>query len=81
MCRLADVGVQNVTPAENLSMAGNAKGIVFGSMGVGALMGVLAIVDIALGIPFGGQVSFDVMFILAAALVVYMGVDCLKGMR
>lgn len=77
----ADVGVSTGTPAENLSMAGNAKGIVFGSMGVGALMGVLAIVDIALGIPFGGQVSFDVMFILAAALVVYMGVDCLKGMR
>ncbi|MBL8809378.1 MAG: hypothetical protein JNM43_04295 [Planctomycetaceae bacterium] len=62
-------------------MAGNAKGIVFGSMGVGALMGVLAIVDIALEIPFGGQMAFDIMFILAAALVVYMGVDCLKGMR
>lgn len=50
-------------------------------MGVGALMGVLAIVDIALGIPFGGQVVFDVMFILAAALVVYMGIDCLKEIR
>ncbi len=44
-------------------------------------MGVLAIVDIALGIPFGGQVVFDVMFILAAALVVYMGIDCLKEIR
>lgn len=62
-------------------MAGNARGIVFGSMGVGALMGVLAIVDIALGIPFGGQMVFDIMFILAAALVVYMGIDCLKEIR
>ena len=50
-------------------------------MGVAGLMGVLAIVDIVMGIPFGGQMVFDIMFILAAGLVAYMGIDCLKDAR
>lgn len=62
-------------------MAGKSRGIVIGSMGVAGLMGVLAIVDIVMGIPFGGQMVFDIMFILAAGLVAYMGIDCLKDAR
>jgi hypothetical protein len=44
-------------------------------------MALLAVADFATGVPFGSQVIFDIMFILAAALVVYMGVDCLKDMK
>jgi len=62
-------------------MAGNSRGIVLGSLGVAGLMGVLAILDLALGIPFGGQMVMDIMFLLAAGLVAYMGVDCLKDIR
>jgi hypothetical protein len=50
-------------------------------MGVAAVMALLAITDFATGIPFGSQSTFDIMFILAAALVIYMGVDCLKEMK
>ncbi len=50
-------------------------------MGVAGLMGLLAIVDIVMGIPFGEQMAFDIMFILAAGLIAYMGVDCLKDAR
>jgi hypothetical protein len=62
-------------------MAGKSRGIVLGSMGVAGLMGLAAILDLALGFPFGGQMVMDIMFILAAGLVAYMGVDCLKDIR
>ncbi len=62
-------------------MAGKSRGVVVGSMGVAGLMGLLAIVDIVMGIPFGEQMAFDIMFILAAGLIAYMGVDCLKDAR
>lgn len=62
-------------------MAGKSQGIIVGSMGVAALMGLAAILDLALGFPFGGQIMLDIMFILASALVVYMGLDCMKDAR
>ena len=62
-------------------MAGQARNIVFGSLGVAGLMGGAAILDLALGVPFGGQMIWDIMLILAAGLVVYMGIDCLKDIR
>jgi hypothetical protein len=62
-------------------MAGRTRNVVLGSMGLAGLMALLSIVDIALGFPFAGRIVFDVMFILAAALVIYMGIDCLKGLR
>ena len=54
-------------------MAGSSRGLVVASMGLAALMGLLAVADFATGVPFGSQVVFDVMFILSAALVIYMG--------
>ena len=62
-------------------MAGQARNIVFGSLGVAALMAVAAILDMALGLPVGGQTVWDIMLILAAGLVIYMGIDCLKDIR
>ena len=62
-------------------MAGNSRGVVLGSRGVAGLMGLAAILDLALGFPFGGQMVLDIMFILAAGLVVYMGIDCMKDIR
>ena len=62
-------------------MAGQARNIVFGSLGIAALMGVAAILDLVLGMPFGGQSVWDIMVILAAGLVIYMGIDCLKDIR
>ena len=62
-------------------MAGNSRGVVLGSRGVAGLMGLAAILDLALGFPFGGQMGLDIMFILAAGLVVYMGIDCMKDIR
>jgi len=68
-------------PGGVITMASQARNIVFGSLGVAALMGFAAILDLVLGMPFGGQMVWDIMLILAAALVVYMGIDCLKDIR
>ena len=62
-------------------MASQSRNIVFGSMGVAGLMGVAAILDLALSVPFGGQMVWDIMLLLAAGLVIYMGIDCLKEIR
>ncbi|MEY3227257.1 MAG: hypothetical protein ACK5TG_19215 [Planctomyces sp.] len=62
-------------------MAGSSRGLVVASMGLAALMALLAVADFATGVPFGSQTVFDIMFILAAALVIYMGVSCLKDAR
>ncbi len=64
-----------------ITMASQARNIVFGSMGVAGLMGVAAILDLALSVPFGGQMVWDIMLLLAAAIVIYMGIDCLKEIR
>lgn len=64
-----------------VTIASQARNIVFGSLGVSALMAIAAILDIVLGMPFGGQMTWDIMLILAAALVIYMGTDCLKEIR
>jgi len=62
-------------------MAGQARGVVFGSIGVAGLMALAAILDVALGIPFQGQMAMDIMFLLAAGLVIYLGIDCLKELK
>lgn len=62
-------------------MAGQSRNIVMGSMGIAGLMGVAAILDLVLKFPFGGQMVFDIMFLLGAALIVYMGIDCMKDLK
>jgi len=62
-------------------MAGKPRGLVVASMGVAGVMGLAAILDLVLKMPFGGQMVLDIMFLLASGLIVYMGMDCLKDMR
>ncbi|MBL8818358.1 MAG: hypothetical protein JNL58_20190 [Planctomyces sp.] len=62
-------------------MAGKARNIVIGSMGVAGLMALFAVLDMALQFPFGAQMTLDIMFLLAAGLVIYMGIDCLKDAK
>ena len=52
--------------------------MLFGSMGVSIVVGILAIVDMATDFPFGGQMILDIMFILSAGLVGYLGFDTYK---
>lgn len=59
-----------------------AKNLVFGSMGVAALVALLAILDMAIKVPFGGaNIVFNILFLVASALVCYLGWDTWKESR
>lgn len=49
--------------------------MLIGSMAVAVLVAVAALADIVTGAPFAGQVMFDVMFLISAGIVGYMGWD------
>jgi len=56
-------------------MTPGIKKLLFGSMAVSAVVGILSVVDIVMGVPFGGQTLLDILFLLSAGLVGYMGFD------
>lgn len=58
-----------------------SKNIIFGSMGVAGLVALLAILDMAMGIPFAGQMVMDIMFLVGASLVLYMGYDAYQDLK
>lgn len=43
------------------------------SMGAAAIVALVTILDLAMGIPFGRATVFDIMFVISAALVLYLG--------
>ena len=55
-----------------------SKNLVFGSLGVAGFVTVLAVLDIALQVPFAGSMLMDILFILSAAVVGYLGWDAYK---
>lgn len=56
-------------------MTPGTRKMLIGSMVVAGLVAVAALADIVTGAPFAGQVMFDVMFLLSAGIVGYMGWD------
>lgn len=59
-------------------MTPGIKKLLFGSMAVSAVVGILSIVDMVMAAPFGGQIVLDIMFLLSAGMVGYMGFDTYK---
>lgn len=59
-------------------MSKQIKRLLLGSMVASGLVAVTAIVDLIIGIPYSGMMVFDILFLIAAALVIYMGYDTLK---
>jgi hypothetical protein len=43
------------------------------SMGAAGLVALVTILDLAIKAPFGGAMVFDIMFLVSAALVLYLG--------
>jgi hypothetical protein len=52
--------------------------MVFGSMGAAGLVALAALADIFMKVPFRGRVVMDIMFLLGAGLVIFMGWDAYK---
>ncbi len=62
-------------------MSGLSKKVIFGSIGAAGLVGVLAIVDVIIGFPFKGQMTMDILFLLAAAAIGYMAYDAYQDLK
>ena len=56
-------------------MTPGTKRMLIGSFAVAGLVGIASVVDIFAGFPFAGRIMLDIMFILSAALIGYMGWD------
>ncbi|MBT4867375.1 MAG: hypothetical protein HON53_19910 [Planctomycetaceae bacterium] len=62
-------------------MANMTKNVIIGSMGIAGVVALLAIVDLVVGFPFQGQMLMDIMFLVGAAMVGYMGWDSYRDLR
>lgn len=57
---------------------------ILASMGVSGLVGLVALFDLVMGLidsgsaPFAGQTTMDIMFLIAAVLIGWMGYDSLQ---
>lgn len=56
-------------------MSPTSKSLLIGSMVVAGLVAVLAAIDMVLGFPFAKRVVMDIMLLLGAGLVLYLGID------
>ena len=61
--------------ARNLS-----KNMVFGSFGIAGFIALLALLDMIVQVPFAGSMVMDIMFIISAGIVGYLGWDAYKDM-
>lgn len=55
------------------------KKMIFASMGAAGLVALAAIADLVVKVPFGGySMVMDILYVLAAGIVLYMGYDTYK---
>ena len=54
--------------------------LIIGSMIAAGLVAVAALLDIVLGIPFAQRIVMDVMFLIGATIVIYMGYDAYRDL-
>ena len=57
-----------------------SKNMVFGSFGIAGFVAILALLDIVLQVPFAGSMVMDILFIISAGIVGYLGWDAYKDM-
>jgi len=57
------------------------KKMIIGSMAASGLVAVLALVDMIIGMPFRGSTMMDIMFLISAALVLFLCWDAWKDLR
>ncbi len=55
-----------------MKLSVSPKNLIIGSMIVAGLVAFLSLLDLILAIPFGGQMMFDIMMLVSAAIVGFM---------
>ncbi|MFN0199730.1 MAG: hypothetical protein ACKVT0_23495 [Planctomycetaceae bacterium] len=59
-------------------MALAPKQMIVGSMIAAGVVSLACLADIFFGFPFSGQTVMDIMFLLSAGMVFYLGFDSMK---
>ncbi|MCA9040608.1 MAG: hypothetical protein KDA65_09705 [Planctomycetaceae bacterium] len=54
-------------------MNSTVKKMVYGSLAVAIVVGIVSILDLVMKIPFGGQITLDIIFLVCCAIMGYMG--------
>lgn len=64
-------------------MADTPKTLVVASMAIAGIVAAVAVLDIVTGIPFSGKhtMVMDILFIISALIVIYLGWDTRREMR
>jgi hypothetical protein len=58
------------------------KKLIYGAMGAAGLVAVLSILDLSLKVPFGGySATMDILYLVAAALVLFMSWETYRENR
>ena len=60
-------------------MSSLALNIVYASLAVAGLIALACLTDLIAKVPFGGQSTFDILFLIAAAITGYLGFDCIRN--
>ena len=62
-------------------MSNSSKYMLFGSMGAAGLVALAALIDMFSGFFFKQQIVMDIMFLIGAGLVIYMGWDSYRELK
>ncbi len=58
------------------------KKLIYGAMGAAGLVALLALLDLSLKVPFGGYSTvMDILYLVAAAIVLFMGWETYRENR
>lgn len=58
------------------------KNLIFGSMGAAAIVAILAVLDLTISVPFAGySKAMDICFLIASAIILYMGWETFRENR
>ena len=60
-------------------MSGIAQNVIYASLAIAGLIGLACLADLITGVPFGGQTMYDILFLMAAGITAYLGIDCLRN--
>ena len=59
------------------------KGLTYGALGVAALMCLIFLLDLVIGVPFGGAafMTVDIFGLLASGIVAYLAFNASKDLK
>lgn len=57
------------------------KKLIFASAGAAGVVALLAVLDMVLKVPFRGAMVLDIMFLVAAGVILYMSFDTFRELN